>query len=188
MNFKFHNNIDLSNDILSKFPFFYQDIFIKWINNYTAKPTLPSMILSEFIWFNSNIKVDSKPVHFSFFSDKNLNFIGQLFNENGNIKPWEDIKIEFHLKDTQKIYWLQIIDALPKSWKDAILKDKGNAKNLVIFDHHIVRKSQICSLNKLTSKELYLILVDANTVKPTAQDYFENLFESSDFNWKKYIF
>ena len=65
------------------------------------------------------------------------------------------------------------------------MKDKGNAKNLVIFDHHIIRKSQLCSLNKLTSKELYLILVDANTVKPTAQDYFQNLFESSDFNWKK---
>ena len=74
---------------------------------------------------------------------------------------------------------------MPKSWKDAILKDKGNAKNLIIFDHHIVRKSQICSLSKLISKELYLTLVDANTVKPTAQDYFENLFESSDFNWKK---
>ena len=147
------------------------------------------MILSEFIWFKSNIKVDSKPMHFSFFfSNKNINFLGQLFYENPNIKPWENIKIEFHLKDTQKICWSQIIDALPKSWKDAILKDKGNAKNLVIFDHHIVRKSQICSLSKLTSKELYLTLVDANTVKPTAQDYFENLFESSDFNWKKYIF
>ena len=84
-NFNFHNNIDLSNDIHSKFPSFYQDIFVIWINNYTAKPTLPSMSLSEFIWFNSNIKVDSKPVHVSFFSDKNLNFIGQLFNDNGNI-------------------------------------------------------------------------------------------------------
>ena len=61
-------------------------------------------------------------------------------------------------------------------------------QNLVIFDHHTVRKSQICSLNKLTSKELDLILVDANTVKPTAQDYFENLFESSNFNQKKNIF
>ena len=48
-NFKFHNNIDISNDILSKFPSFYQDIFIKWINNYTAKPTFPSIILSEII-------------------------------------------------------------------------------------------------------------------------------------------
>ena len=68
------------------------------------------------------------------------------------------------------------------------MKNKGNAKKLVIFDHHIVRKSQICSLSKLTSKELYLILVDANTVKPTAQGYFENLFELSEFNWKNLYF
>ena len=98
------------------------------------------------------------------------------------------MKIEFHLKDTQKIYWLQIIDALLKSWKDIILKEKGKTKNVLTFDHHIVRKSQTCSLNKLKSKELYLILVDADTVKPTAQDYLENLFESSEFNLKKNFF
>ena len=105
-------------------------------------------------------------------------------NDNGNIKLWKDLKIEFHLEDTHKIYRLQIIDALPKTWKDIILKDKGNTKKVVIFDHHIVRNSQICSLNKIT-KELYLIAVDVNTVKPTEQDYFENLFETSQFNWKK---
>ena len=138
-----------------------------------------------------------------FFSDKNLNFIGQLFNVNGNIKPWKDLKIKFDLKDTHKIYWLQILDALPNTWKDIILKDKGNAKNLVIVNHHIVRNSQIyilkklsskelylilvqtnsqiyiLNINKLTNKELYLILVQANTVKPTAQGYFENLFKTS---------
>ena len=60
----FHNNIDISNDILSKFPSFYQDIFIKWINNYTAKTSnCKFMILSELIWFNSNIED---------FSDKNF--------------------------------------------------------------------------------------------------------------------
>ena len=90
-NFKFHSNIDINNDILSKFLSLYQNIFMKWINKYTTKPTLLSMILPELIWFNSNIKVDSKPVHFSFFSDKNLNFIGQLLNDNGNIKPCKDI-------------------------------------------------------------------------------------------------
>ena len=111
-----------------------------------------------------------------------------MFNDIGIIKPWKDLKIEFHLKDTLKLYGLQIVNALPKSWKDIIFKDKRNAKNLVIFDHHIVRKSEICSLNKLTNKELYLILVDVNTVKPTAQDYFENLFETSQFNWKKKFF
>ena len=119
---------------------------------------------------------------------KELNFIGQLFNDNGNIKSWKDLKIKFYLKDIHKIYWLQIIDALSKTWKDIILKDNGNAKKLVIFDHRIVRNYQICSLNKLISKELYLILVEANTVKPAAQNYFENLFETSQFNWKIFFF
>ena len=77
---------------------------------------------------------------------------------------------------------------MPKTCKDIILKDKGNSKSLFTFDHHIVRNSHICGLNKLTSKEFYLILVEANTVKPTAQDYFENLFETSQFNWKKIYF
>ena len=77
---------------------------------------------------------------------------------------------------------------MPKTWKDITFKDKGNAQNLVIFDHHIVRNTQVLSFIKLTSKELYLILVEANIIKPAAQDYFKNLFETSQFNWKKYIF
>ena len=112
-----------------------------------------------------------------------------MFNDKGNIKPWKDLKIELYLKDTHKIFWLQITNAFPKSWKDIILKYKWNTKHLVIFDHLIVRKFQICSLNKLTSKELHLIFVDdSNMVKLTAQDYFANLFETSPFNWKNYIF
>ena len=69
-NFKFHNNIDISNEVLSIFPSFYQNIIIKWVNDFTSKSTLPSMISSEVSWLNSNIKVDSKPVHFSFFLTK----------------------------------------------------------------------------------------------------------------------
>ena len=75
--------------------------------------------------------------------------------------------------------------ALPKTWKDIILKDKGNTNNLVIFDHHVIRKSQIYCFNKVASKRLYLILVDANAVKLVAQDYFENLFETSQFHCQK---
>ena len=65
-----------------------------------------------------------------FFCGKNLNLTGQLFNDNGNINPWENIKIEFYLKDSHKIYWLQIINALPKTQKDITLKEKENVKNL----------------------------------------------------------
>ena len=52
----------------------------------------------------------------------------------------------------------------------------------------MVRNFQIHSLNKFTNQELYLILVEANTVKPTAQNCFENLFETSQVNWKNIYF
>ena len=80
------------------------------------------MILPEFIWFNSSIKIDSKPVRFSYFSGKNLNFIRQLVDDNGNTKPWKDSKIELRLKNTHKICWLQIVNALPKAYKKGIQK------------------------------------------------------------------
>ena len=126
------------------------------------------MILSEVIWFNSNIKSDNNPTNFSFFSYKSVDFIGQWFNDNGNVKPWKDLKIEFHLKDIYKIYWLQIIDAFSKTWEDIILKDKGNARNLIIFDHHVEILKYI--------------------VEQSEQNYFENIFETSQFNRKKYIY
>ena len=69
-----------------------------------------------------------------------------MFNENENIKPCNDIKIEFHPKDTCKIYWLKIVNALPKTLKNYFERQK-ECENIVTFAHHIVRKSQICSLN-----------------------------------------
>ena len=91
------------------------------------------MILPEVFWLHSYIKVDGKPVHFSFFLKKDLKFIGQLFNDNGNIKPWKDLKIEFHLKDTHKIYWLQIIDALPKKMERYHFERQRECKKFSYF-------------------------------------------------------
>ena len=68
------------------------------------------MISCEFVWFNSIITVDSESAHF--YSYENLNFIVPSFNDTGNIKPLEDIKILFHFKDAHKIHWLQFINAL----------------------------------------------------------------------------
>ena len=56
------------------------------------------------------------------------------------------------------------------------------------MDHCIIRKFQICSLTNLTCKVLHLILVDANTVKSTAQDYFENHLEHPSLTGKKMYF
>ena len=57
--------------------------------------------------------------------------------------------------------------------------------NLVIQDHHLIKKHQVFSLNKLNSATYYEILIDANKIKPTSQTYFENLFPNFKPDWKR---
>ena len=59
-----------------------------------------------------------------------------------------------------------------------------SVRNFVIQDHHLIKKHQIFSLNKLKSAILYEILIDANKIKPTSQTYFENLFPNFKPDWK----
>ena len=54
----------------------------------------------------------------------------------------------------------------------------------VIQDHHLIKKHQTFSLNKLNSATLYQILNDENKIKPTSQTYFENLFPNFKPDWK----
>ena len=96
---------------------------------------------------------------------------------------------------------VQITHALPISWKEILLNYTESINNLVIQDHHFIKKHQILSLNKLNSATLHEILIDANKIKlnsatlheilidankikPTTQTYFENLFSNFKADWK----
>ena len=71
---------------------------------------------------------------------------------------------------------VQIIHALPISWKNILRNYTGSINNLVIQDHHLMKKRQILSLNKLNSATLDQTFINANNIKPTSQTYFENHF------------
>ena len=57
---------------------------------------------------------------------------------------------------TQKLYfkWFQLIHAIPKSWKLAVLNDKGNCQNIVYLNHHLIKNNEILVIEKLILKEL----------------------------------
>ena len=92
----------------------------KWKQNLFFPPTVPSAILSEFLWFNSNIPIDKKTAYFHKFSEKNVNFVGQLF-QNGKLKKWNSLQQELNLQDSQKFAWLQITYAIRNEWKKQFL-------------------------------------------------------------------
>ena len=73
-----------------------------------CSPYLPSAILSQFLWFNSNIKIDNKSIFISGFASKNINFVGQIFHENGRSKSWDYIKSEYNLES--KLKYVEVVN------------------------------------------------------------------------------
>ena len=46
--------------------------------------------------------------------------MGQLFQNNQQIKKWNELKTDFDLIENEKFLMVQIIHALPISWKETL--------------------------------------------------------------------
>ena len=53
---------------------------------------------------------------------------------------------------------MQLINAIPPNWKTIIKHNCSNA-NLLLLNHHLIKKNNSISLDKLHCRELYNILV-----------------------------
>ena len=138
--FKFHSCLSFDRKLLIKFPKFYKNILFQWSSSFFASSELPSCILSNFLWFNKHILIEKKSIFFRDFSDKGLNFVYQLFDNNGNVKSWSSIKEEFGFSNISNFKWQQLIYTLPPSWKK-IIKETDNADNLLLPNHHLIKKT-----------------------------------------------
>ena len=83
-----------------------------------------------------------------------------------------------------KFKWFQLIHALQREWKEAISMHDGSLENLLIQDHHLIKKKPNPLLSKLNSNELYKIQIIIKYKKPTSQSYFEKIFKNSSLYWK----
>ena len=156
-----------------------------WAKYLSCFRYLPSAILSQFLWFNSNIKTDNTNIFISGFASKNIYFVGQIFHQNGKTKSWDYIKSEYNLESKLKYRWIQLTNVLPKLWKDRILNCIGNSMNLCVFDHHLIKKTTYSNnLSKLGIRELYQIQISEKYKKPNSQLYYEGYFNNFDFDWK----
>ena len=158
-NFRFHSNLKFNNffrnSLKSTLPIFYQDLFTNWSKNLCTPVMLPSAIASQFLWHNRFIETDGKTIYWSNFSESNINFVGQLF-QNGKLKSWSVLKVENGLHKKQKFKWTQLVHAIPSKWKTSLLEDNGNSNNLVLFNHHVIKNTQICSLEKCTIYKFFI--------------------------------
>ena len=81
------------------FPTYYQDIFIKWAKRFTSLLFLPSSVVLQCLWYNKYIKIDDKTILSSSLSAKGIKFACQLFQNNQQIKKWDELKTDFDLTE-----------------------------------------------------------------------------------------
>ena len=155
--FLFHSNLDVNPKQFNHFPQYYQEIFRKWSSNLSVSPNVPSAITLQVIWFNKHIKIDNKSLRNNNLANQGINHVGQLFKEDGMTKAWLDIKTQFNLSNKQHYFWIQLINATPKSWKEGLRRSNRISDALFVYDHHLIKCNQIYSLNKCNSKELYCL-------------------------------
>ena len=70
-------------------------------------------------------------------------------------------------------------------WKTNTEQNLGNVRNLLIQDHHLIKGARILTLEKLSSEELYSMLITKVIDKPSSNVYFENVFPNTKFDWTK---
>ena len=162
--------------------------YIWWLSSsggyFATNSEVPSCIQSNFLWYNKHMLTDYKPVYLSSFCDKNVNYINNLRSCLGNFKSWNVLKTELKLADSSYFSWMQLINAIPLNWK-LIIKHNRSSENLLFLNHHLIKKKNLVSLDKLRCRELYNVLVYTSLHKPTSQVYFKNLFREQELHWKE---
>ena len=69
--------------------------------------------------------------------------------------------------------------------KKNIRQTSENTSLLVVKDRHLLRGSRVIILEKLSSKELYSLLISAVNHQPSSQKYFDNLFSNVELPWRE---
>ena len=75
--------------------------------------------------------------------------------------------------------WYNDVQAFPEICTFIIKENYKNASSFIFHDHHFIKSLTIITLDKLTSTEIYSILISKvqnKQNKPFFNIYFENLF------------
>ena len=148
----------------------------------SGSPETFSQILSQFSWFKKYIQIESTVIHFPKLSNKGINFLSQLF-ENGRIISWINPKNTYELTNNMLFQWAQLKHAIPTRWKKVIFDYNDINENDLCQNHYVIKGARILPLDKLSSMEMYSILISNTVNKPTLNIYFEKLFGNSTLDW-----
>ena len=82
-----------------------------------------------YLEFNNFVNIDSTLVYFREISDKKINFLKDILDENGNIKTWKSILQQSKISKQFFFKWLQFLHTMPNLGKKMV-NDNGNCQSV----------------------------------------------------------
>ena len=159
-----------------KFPIFYHEIAKSW-SKMTQEPLTVSSILSQLIWYNFYVRIGNEVITKRF--DKEL-FVDDLYNGN-QLLNWQDFRTKFGLRNNDHFMWIQIINAIPITWRRLV--ENGQITPRPLRDQHTLMLTRQIPLETLTSKYIYTLKIMKIKEPPTSQEYIINKIQEHDLNW-----
>ena len=117
---------------------FWHDMLKAWAEINFSLPTAVN-VYEQYVWFNSNIKVDGRICFWPSVYAKGLHWISQLYKEGVCVSSKE----AFEIYGLDVMRYNSLISAIPKVWR-AQLRKGSPENNVTRYDDH-VRRSNLAS-------------------------------------------
>ena len=102
---------------------YWSELILEWVKQ-SKEPVGHEQIKNQIIWWNSNIKIESKPILYSECLAKGVEKIGDLLKEGkGEFLSHEEFENRFDINIPFTKFW-GIIKAIPNNWKQAIKREE----------------------------------------------------------------
>ena len=180
---KFSDNIfypNLKVDVRSKIPMFYKNVIQEWEQISNCIPITMENVLVQPIKYNRYILIGGNIVT---WNDASGLFVQNFYSEEGQILDWRDFRLKNDKGDNFYFKWRQILNAIPREWRDKI--GTGISECSVVPEPHLQVISRRLNLERLSGKELYIILINKIWERPTSEAKIEQVLGASDLNWAR---
>ena len=182
----FFPNFGLSSSASISIPIFYEQLISFWSQVSSSTPRTTSSMLSESIWNNNLILIDNKPISpIMFHNNVRSLFVADFFDHLGNILDWNSFRVKHNISEVLFFNWIRIIDAIPNHWRASIKADEGSSRVLCEFSPHLIVKANLFTMEKLTSRTFYDIMLVSKIKPPTSQRTLCSLLNTESLPWKK---
>jgi len=157
------NNLNLffsgNHPLISKklIPTFYSEIHTIYMKNFKNEPTNIIHTLNQSLWYNKYIKSNFDTGFIKNWSEKGINQIKDIVNEQCDLMTHAQLEKKYNLK-TSFIHTLQLHTSIPKTWKQIIKQCTNKPKN--IPDGNIIYpNNKETTIQKTTCTNFYWHLI-----------------------------